>query len=113
VHENPPGHAALAAVRDLASIADEEPERARLNARVIPDVPALAGRDLVRQRHIADAVSGALTEFGVAPSTPGWPPRPRSACGVWRVAVVEGAGAADARALPDVVAAAADAMRSL
>lgn len=106
-----PLDAALAAVLDLASVAFDEPQRALLNARVIPSVPALAGRDLVRQRQIADAISEALTTAGVAPLDARL--AAETALGVWRVAVAEWVREPEARPLPDVVADAAVAVRSL
>ena len=103
--------AALLAVLDLAAIAYEEPERALLNAQVIPSVPALAGRDLVRQRQIADAVAQALAEGGTTPLTAGL--AAETALGVWRVAVLEWVREPQARSLPDVVATAVGALRAL
>ncbi len=102
--------AALAAVLDLATIAFEEPERALLNARVIPTVPALAGRDLVRQRQIADAVSEALAASGVAPLDARL--AAETALAVWRVAVTEWVRDPAARPLPEAVAEAAAAVHS-
>ena len=103
--------AALAAIGDLATMAAAEPERAALSARVVPTVPALAGRELVRQRAIADAVSGALTERGVRAREARL--AAETALGVWRVAVAEWVDAPDGRTLPEVVAAAAEAVRVL
>ena len=103
--------AALAAVLDLAAVAFEEPERALLSARVIPGVPALAGRDLVRQRQIADTVSAALADRGVAPLDARL--AAETALGVWRVGVAEWVRDPEGRALPDVVADTAAALRSV
>jgi len=103
--------AALAAVLDLASIAFEEPERALLNAQVIPSVPALAGRDLVRQRQVAQALSEALVAGGVADLEARL--AAETALGVWRVAVLEWVRAPEGRTLPDVVTSAAAAVRAL
>jgi AcrR family transcriptional regulator len=105
-----PLDAALAAVRELAGYASEEPERTRLNAQVIPAVPTLAGRELLRQRQIADAVSQTLSHSGVP--TLDAQLAAETALGVWRVAVTEWARDAQTRALPDVVAVTADAARS-
>jgi len=106
-----PLDAALAAVRDLAAVAFQEPERVLLGARVIPGVPALAGRDLVRQRQIVDAVSGALAGCGIAALDARL--AAETALGVWRVAVLEWARDPEARSLPDVVVATTAAMRAL
>jgi len=103
--------AALAAALDLAAIAFQEPERVLLGARVIPGVPALAGRELVRQRQIVDAVSEALAGCGVATLEARL--AAETALGVWRVAVREWALDPEARPLPDAVVAAAAAMRAL
>jgi AcrR family transcriptional regulator len=105
-----PLDAALLAVRELASYASQEPERTLLNVQVIPAVPALAGRELLRQRQIADAVSQALSHCGVPALDAQL--AAETSLGVWRVAVAEWARDAQERALPDVVASTADAARS-
>ena len=105
-----PLDAALAAVQELASYASLEPERTLLNAQVIPAVPALAGRELVRQRQIADAVSHALVDHGVPVLNAQL--AAETALGVWRVAVAQWTGQSGGRALSDVVASTADAARS-
>jgi len=102
--------AALAAVLELAGYASQEPERTRLNAQVIPAVPALAGRELVRQRQIAAAVSEALAQSGVEALHA--EVAAETALGVWRVAVAEWVRNAEARSLPDTVASTSDAARS-
>lgn len=106
-----PLNAALAAVLDLASVAFEEPERALLSARVIPTVHVLAGRELVRQRQIVDALSEALAESGVRVRDARL--AAETALGVWRVAVAEWVSDPEAEPLPNVVATSADAVRSL
>jgi AcrR family transcriptional regulator len=106
-----PLDAALAAVRELAGYASEEPERPRLTAQVIPAVPALAGRELVRQRQIADAVSQALVDGGVP--TIDAQLAAETALGVWRVAVTEWAREPAAGTLLDVVSTTAAAAHSL
>jgi AcrR family transcriptional regulator len=105
-----PLDAALTAVQELAMYASQEPERTRLNAQVIPAVPALAGRELLRQRQIADAVSQALSHSGVPALDAQL--AAETALGVWRVAVAEWARDAQKGALTDVVASTADAARS-
>ncbi|MBI4899771.1 MAG: TetR family transcriptional regulator [Actinobacteria bacterium] len=106
-----PLDAALVAVHRLATYASEEPERARLSAMVIPSVPALAGRELVRQRQTSEALSGGLAAAGV--------PRleaqlaAESALAVWRVAVAEWARDNWSQPLPEVVTATAEAARTL
>lgn len=105
-----PLDAALAAVRALARYASEEPERPRLIAQVIPAVPVLAGRELVRQRQIADALSTSLKDTGV-PALPAQLAA-ETALAVWRVAVAEWAGDAPVRALMDVVESTAEVARS-
>jgi AcrR family transcriptional regulator len=101
--------AALAAVHELAGYASEEPERARLNAKVVPAVPALAGRDLLRQAQVARAIGQALVsrqipaiEAQLAAET---------ALGVWRVATAEWIRE-PFRTLTDLVAATSVAVRS-
>ncbi|HUX70894.1 MAG TPA: helix-turn-helix domain-containing protein [Cellulomonadaceae bacterium] len=103
--------AALAAVGDLATLASAEPDRAALSARVIPTVPVLAGRELVRQRAIVDAVAEALAERGVHAREAHL--AAETALGVWRVAVAEWVDAPEGRTLPEVLAAAAEAVRAL
>jgi AcrR family transcriptional regulator len=105
-----PLDSAIAAVRELASYASEEPQRTLLNAQVIPAVPALAGRELLRQRQIADGLSQSLINSGV--STLDAQLAAETALGVWRVALTEWVREAQARSLPDVVASTADAARS-
>jgi AcrR family transcriptional regulator len=102
--------AALTAVTELATLVSEEPERALLTAQVVPSVPALVGRDLVRQHQISDAVSAALIASGEGPVDAQL--AAETALGVWRVAGAEWARGARTRALPDVVASTADAARS-
>jgi AcrR family transcriptional regulator len=109
-HGHSPLDAALTAVRELASYASLEPERTLLNAQVIPTVPALAGRELVRQRQIAAAVSQALSHSGVPVLDAQL--AAETALAVWRVAVGEWARDSQKRVLPDVVASTADAARS-
>jgi AcrR family transcriptional regulator len=101
--------AALAAVRVLAGYASEEPERARLNAQVIPAVPALSGRDLLRQAQVAGAISQALVsrhvpalEAQLAAET---------ALAVWRVAAAEWVRD-PSRTLTDMVDATSDLART-
>lgn len=106
-----PVDAALGAVRVLAGYASEEPERTRLNAEVIPAVPALAGRELVRQRQIAEAVSRALVDGG-APTIAARLSA-ETALGVWRVAVTEWARDPSVGSLLDVVNSTAQAARTL
>lgn len=77
--------ATLAALQELATVVTEEPERALLGAQVIPAVPTLAGRHLVRQYEIADAISRALVEAGAAPLEAEL--AAEGALGVWRVAL--------------------------
>ncbi len=110
-HGRSPLQAALTAVGRLAAVASEEPERALLSARVIPTVSALAGRDLLRQRQIVEALSEALTARGVDALDARL--AAETALGVWRVGVAEWVRDPEGRPLPDVVAATADAMRSL
>lgn len=105
-----PLDAALAAVHELASYASLEPERTLLNAQVIPTVPTLAGRELVRQRQIADGLSLALVDHGVAALNAQL--AAETALGVWRVAVTQWAHDPHARALLDVVRSTAEAARS-
>lgn len=105
-----PLDAALAAVSELATYASQEPERIRLNAQVLPAVPTLAGRELLRQRQIADALSQALSRSGV-PALDGQLAA-ETALGVWRVAVTAWARDAENSALSEVVSATADAARS-
>jgi hypothetical protein len=74
----PSGRRAGSCACSLARYASEEPERPRLIAQVIPAVPVLAGRELVRQRQIADALSTALKSTPAYPrSRLSWQPRPR------------------------------------
>jgi len=96
-----PFDAALAAVRQLAGYASQEPERPRLMAQVIPTVPALVGRDLVRQRQIVGAVSRALVDDGVP--TIDAQLAAETALGVWRVAVTEWARESAVGSLLDIV----------
>ena len=105
-----PLDAALAAVRELATYASQEPERTLLNAQVLPAVPTLAGREFLRQRQTADAMSEALSRSGVPALDAQL--AAETALGVWRVAVTAWARDAGNIALPDVVAATADAARS-
>jgi len=102
--------AALAAVNELAGYASLEPERALLNAKVIPAVPALAGRDLLRQVQIANALSTALENAGVRPLDAQL--AAETALGVWRVAAAEWARDPGTRSLLDVVDATGTAARS-
>jgi AcrR family transcriptional regulator len=105
-----PLDAALVAVQQLAGYASIEPERIRLNAQVLPVVPALAGRQLLRDREIAEAMAQALCRSGVPALDAQL--AAETALGVWRVAVSEWTRGDQARALPDVVALTADAARS-
>ena len=105
-----PLDAALAAVRVLAGYASEEPERTRLNAEVMPAVPTLAGRELLRQRQIADVVTQSLVRSGVRDLNAQL--AGETALAVWRVAVAEWARDARARTLLDVVESTAEAARS-
>lgn len=106
-----PLDAALAAVRTFASAAAEEPDRVLLGARVIPSVPALAGRDLVRQSQLVGALASALARSGV----PELDARlaAETALGVWRAALADWLRDPGARPLPDAVAASAEAVRAL
>jgi AcrR family transcriptional regulator len=103
--------AALAAVRQLAGYASQEPERPRLIAQVIPAVPALVGRELVRQRQIVDVVSQALVGGGVP--TIDAQLAAETALGVWRVAVTEWARESAAGSLIDIVNTTAAVARAL
>jgi AcrR family transcriptional regulator len=106
----PPLEAALAAVRRLAGAAFEEPERVRLSAQVIPTIPALTGRELLRQHQMARALTGALTASGVPALTAQL--AGETALAVWRVALAEWISNPGARPLPDVVATVAGAART-
>ncbi|NHA68129.1 helix-turn-helix domain-containing protein [Phycicoccus flavus] len=105
-----PADAALAAVRALAALVMEEPERIGLSARVVPTSPVLAGRDLYRQGQIVDAVTGALVEHGVAEREARL--AAEGALAVWRVALREWSQAPDERPLTDVVASLEDHART-
>lgn len=105
-----PMDAAVSAVRVLASYASEEPERALLSAQVIPAVPALLGRDLVRQRQMADALSGALVDSGVPPLNALL--AAEGALSVWRVARDLWVHEPEASTLLDAVATTAQAARA-
>ena len=105
-----PLDSAIAAVDELAGYASQEPERTRLNAQVIPAVPALAGRELVRQRQIADALSTSLEDRGVP--TLDAQLASETALAVWRVAVAAWTRDPADRALSDVVRSTAEAARS-
>ena len=102
--------AALAAVHELAGYASQEPERILLTAQVIPSVPALAGRELLRQQQIADAVSQALIHSGVPDLDAQL--AAETALGVWRVAAAAWVRDAGTRSLQDVVDATSTAARS-
>lgn len=102
--------AALQAIHELAGYASVEPERTLLSAKVIPAVPALAGRDLLRQVQIADALSEALGDAGVRPLDAQLVAQ--TALGVWRVSGAEWVRDPDARSLQDVVDAISTAARS-
>ena len=103
--------ATLAALHELARVVSEEPERALLGARVIPAVPTLAGRNLVRQYEIAGALSRALVEGGVAPLDAEL--AAETALGIWRVALAQWTRDAGARPLGEVVTATAAAAEGL
>ena len=105
-----PLDAALSAVSELAAYASLEPERTRLNAQVLPVVPALVGRQLLRDRQIAEAVSQALAQCGVPALEAQL--AAETALGVWRVSVGEWARGDQSRVLSDVVSSTADAARS-
>ena len=106
----PPLDAALAAVSDLAGYVSQEPERVSLTAQVVPAVPALAGRDLVRQRQTADAISGALADSGVPPLEAML--AAETALGIWRVAVGQWTLDPDTGTLDEVLASTVEAARS-
>ena len=107
---HPPLDAALAAVGDLAGYVSQEPERVSLTAQVVPAVPALAGRDLVRQRQTADAISGALADSGVPPLDAQL--AAETALGIWRVAVGQWTQDPDAGTLNEVLVSTAEAARA-
>jgi AcrR family transcriptional regulator len=96
-----PLDSALAAVRELAGYASQEPERVLLTAQVLPAVPALAGRELLRQRQVADAIAQALGNKDV----PFFDAQlaAETAVAVWRVSAEEWARKPEGRTLLDVV----------
>lgn len=105
-----PLDSALAAVQKLATYASQEPERTRLNAQVIPAVPALAGRELLRQRQIAEALSTSLEDSGVPPFDAQL--AAETALAVWRVAVTAWTRDPGGSTLTDAVRTTAEAARA-
>ncbi|MCL8026750.1 TetR/AcrR family transcriptional regulator [Nocardioides bruguierae] len=96
----PPRDAAMTALRLFAGYVAEEPERPLLSARVIPTVPALAGRDLLRQQQMVGAMAEGLVAGGADPVTARL--AGEAALSAWRTALT--IWRADAtRALTDVV----------
>ncbi len=106
----PPLDAALAAVSELAGYVSQEPERVSLIAQVVPTVPALAGRDLVRQHQIADAISRALVESGAPPLDAQL--AAETALGIWRVAATQWIRDPETNDIADVLISTAEAARS-
>jgi AcrR family transcriptional regulator len=105
-----PLDAALAAVRELAGYASQEPERALLIAQVIPAVPALVGRDLLRQRQVTDAIAQALGDKDVPILDAQL--AAETAVAVWRVSGAEWARTPEGRTILDVVESTAEAARA-
>lgn len=105
-----PLEAALAAVRELAGYASQEPERVLLIAQVIPAVPALAGRELLRQRQVADAIGKALGDEDVPILDAQL--AAETAVAVWRVSGAEWARKPEGRSILDVVESTAGAARA-
>jgi len=104
-----PPDAALAAVGDLAVLMGEEPERILLGARVIPTVPVLAGRSLLRHRQIADVVSEALRAGGVPALESHL--AAEAALAIWQFALSEWGRDPQAHTLPEVLASTTEAAR--
>jgi len=102
--------AALAAMRELAGYASQEPERALLSAQVIPAVPTLAGRDLLRQRQVAEAIAQAI----VSKDVPIFDAQlaAETALAVWRVAVAQWLRTPEGGTILEVVESSAEAARA-
>lgn len=89
----------------------QEPDRVRLTITILPQSPALLGRDLVRHQRISEAIAAGLIEDQVAETVA--TVAAELATTMWKVALTQWARDQDARSLSDVYQATMDAALGL
>ncbi len=106
-----PLQAARTAVDGLIQLVSQEPDRVRLTITILPQSPALLGRDLVRHQRISEAIAAGLIEDQVAETVA--TVAAELATTMWKVALTQWARDQDARSLSDVYQATMDAALGL